>query len=272
MECSKCLQACEFVPRRKICRACYNTEKRNQKNNRYPEERKEECTKCFEVKLIPKGKNWCKDCKNAYEKKRKEKLTDIQKSEINDKNKLYYQKIKENIKNKEVTADSSQIKTCSVCNKDKTLDLFYIANCKGTIRSECKSCSSDGRKEYYKNHKTEVIKQTSDYKVNKCKTDPAFKLERTLRCRLYHALRIQNAKKSNRTLELTSCSISHLMGYLEAKFTDGMTWENHGEWHIDHIKPCCKFNLLDSEEQKKCFHYTNLQPLWAKDNLSKGGK
>ena len=71
---------------------------------------------------------------------------------------------------------------------------------------------------------------------------------------------------------LTSCSISYLMGYLEAKFTDGMTWENHGKWHIDHIKPCCKFNLLDKNEQIKCFHYTNLQPLWAKDNLSKGGK
>ena len=62
------------------------------------------------------------------------------------------------------------------------------------------------------------------------------------------------------------------MGYLAAKFQEGMSWDNHGEWHIDHIKPCCKFNLLDDEEQRKCFHYTNLQPLWSKDNLSKGGK
>jgi hypothetical protein len=63
-----------------------------------------------------------------------------------------------------------------------------------------------------------------------------------------------------------------LKGYLAGKFKDGMTWENHGEWHIDHIKPCASFNLLDEGEQKKCFHYTNLQPLWASENLSKGCK
>jgi len=61
----------------------------------------------------------------------------------------------------------------------------------------------------------------------------------------------------------------------------GMTWDNHGtgkngkgmkEWHIDHIIPCCKFNLSKDEEQRKCFHYSNLQPLWASDNMKKGGK
>jgi len=51
-----------------------------------------------------------------------------------------------------------------------------------------------------------------------------------------------------------------------------MTWENHGSWHVDHIRSCCSFDLTQEEEQKKCFHYTNLQPLWARDNLSKEGK
>ena len=51
-----------------------------------------------------------------------------------------------------------------------------------------------------------------------------------------------------------------------------MSWGNYGKWHVDHIRPCASFNLVNEEEQKKCFHYTNLQPLWAKDNLSKGSK
>ena len=272
MECSKCLKTCELMPKRKICRSCYNNEKRIQRNNSNPEAREDECTKCFEVKTISKGKKWCKDCKNAYEKKRKEKLTDEQRKEINDQSKTYYEKTKEKAKDKEITIDMSQMKTCTICNEEKSLDKFHIAKCKGTIRAQCKICSSNMRKQYYQEHKKEVNKQTSDYKVNKCKIDPEFKLERNLRCRLYHALRSQNATKSNRTLELTGCSISHLKGYLEAKFTEGMTWENQGTWHIDHIKPCCSFNLLDEEEQKNCFHYTNLQPLWATDNLSKGGR
>ena len=82
----------------------------------------------------------------------------------------------------------------------------------------------------------------------------------------------KGGKKCNTTMNLTGCDLPFLKGYLEEKFTEGMTWENHGKWHIAHIKPCCSFNLEDEDEQKKCFHYSNLQPLWARDNLSKGGK
>ena len=53
---------------------------------------------------------------------------------------------------------------------------------------------------------------------------------------------------------------------------NGMTWDNYGEWHIDHIKPCSSFNMLIEEERKRCFHYTNLQPLWAIDNIKKSDK
>ena len=143
-------------------------------------------------------------------------------------------------------------KCCCTCKEWKPLtDYFNFKNHWDNLRNDCKTC-------LYK------------YRNNRCKTDPEFKLLRTLRSRLRSALKSKNAIKSTKTLDLIGCSTSFLMGYLDAKFTEGMTWENHGEWHIDHIKPCAKFNLLIEDEQRKCFHYTNLQPLWAKDNLSKG--
>ena len=68
------------------------------------------------------------------------------------------------------------------------------------------------------------------------------------------------------------CTREDLTTHLEGLFQDGMTWDNYGDWHIDHIKPCSKFDLSTEKAQAECFHYTNLQPLWAKDNLSKGAK
>jgi len=81
-------------------------------------------------------------------------------------------------------------------------------------------------------------------------------------------------RKVGKTMELAGCSLEDLMKHLESKFAEGMTWENYGikGWHIDHIRPCASFDLEDPEEQKKCFHWSNLQPLWAVDNLKKSDK
>lgn len=73
-------------------------------------------------------------------------------------------------------------------------------------------------------------------------------------------------------MELLGCPLDVAKNHIEKQFKDGMTWDNHGEWHIDHIKPCASYDLNIPEEQKKCFHYTNLQPLWANENLSKSDK
>jgi hypothetical protein len=68
------------------------------------------------------------------------------------------------------------------------------------------------------------------------------------------------------------CSIAELRLHLESQFQPGMSWNNHGEWHIDHIRPLAKFNLACPLQLERACHFSNLQPLWAKDNIVKGMK
>jgi hypothetical protein len=110
----------------------------------------------------------------------------------------------------------------------------------------------------------------AEYEKNRRKNDPEFRVRCNLKSRLYHAVKNQDIMKCSSTMDLTGCSAEELMSHLESQFTEGMTRDNYGKWHVDHIKPCISFNLLLDAEQRKCFHYSNLQPLWAKDNLSKG--
>jgi len=126
---------------------------------------------------------------------------------------------------------------------------------------------------YNKLHK----KEKNKWERNKYKIDVHFKLKKRLSGRIYTALR--KNQKSKKTMQLIGCSIEFLKQHLAKQFTKGMTWDNHGngwngkkEWHIDHIIPCDAFDLSKPSEQRKCFHYTNLQPLWAPDNLKKGNK
>ena len=135
--------------------------------------------------------------------------------------------------------------------------------------------------QWYSKHKDSEIQRSKKWKLEnkdkanqrtrqRTKTDSQFRLSRNLRKRIVKALR--GISKSKHTVELLGCSIEFLKSYLESQFAEGMTWSNYGVhgWHVDHIMPCDSFDLTKPEEQAKCFHYTNLQPLWAEDNLSKG--
>lgn len=111
-----------------------------------------------------------------------------------------------------------------------------------------------------------------DYQKTRYATDLNYKLGKVLRSRIKSAIKA-NCKTGSAVRDL-GCSIDELKLYLESRFQPGMTWENWGKtgWHIDHIKPLSKFNLEDREEFLKACHYTNLQPLWAKDNYKKRDK
>jgi len=132
-------------------------------------------------------------------------------------------------------------------------------------------------KEYYKNYRDNHKKHNNKYLRQKRKTNIQFQIICNLRTRLCET--VKNNVKSASTKELLGCTVKFLKRHLELQFTEGMAWNNHGrgwhgkrEWHIDHIKPCDSFDLSKFEEQRKCFHYSNLQPLWALDNLKKGSK
>ena len=109
-----------------------------------------------------------------------------------------------------------------------------------------------------------------EYQQNRQKNDLNFKIRITLTSRIKEAVKKAKTEKCDKSVALLGCSIEHVRYHLEKQFTKGMSWENHGDWHIDHIKPCASFDLTDESQQRECFHYSNLQPLWARDNLSKG--
>lgn len=96
-----------------------------------------------------------------------------------------------------------------------------------------------------------------------------------LRCALSSRIRMAMKKRSCgvKTLEVLGCPMKDFIIYLESKFEVGMTWENYGKvWHVDHIMPCAIFDLTKPEHQRRCFHFSNLQPMFGRENLKKGSK
>lgn len=149
---------------------------------------------------------------------------------------------------------------------------------------------------YYNKHKDKIQKKQAEYRkayperisansrksrLKRAEINPLLSLKNTLRGSIRRAILGNAGAKSNNvkgkllsSYELMGCSVQHARWFIENRFLPGMTWENRGEkgWHIDHVKPCAAFDLSDEEEQRRCFHFSNLQPLWAMDNYKKGSQ
>ena len=108
------------------------------------------------------------------------------------------------------------------------------------------------------------------YRKARKASDPLFKLRLNLSSLVCMSFKVKGWSKTTKTQALLGCTFEELAAHLQSKFETGMTLENHGDWHIDHIIPCA--TATTPEELEKLFHFTNLQPLWAADNLSKGSK
>tara|TARA_R110000824_G_scaffold139589_1_gene304803 strand:+ start:74 stop:883 length:810 start_codon:yes stop_codon:yes gene_type:complete len=135
-----------------------------------------------------------------------------------------------------------------------------------------------GQRKWREENPEKVSASCKKYRKARRRNDPTFRLQCNLRTGLWQCL--SGKQKKSRTLEYIGIDLEKLWEHFKSKFTDGMTRENYGGWHVDHIRPLCSFDFdlyeEGSEEYEnllhQAWHYTNLQPLWAKDNLSKHSK
>lgn len=189
-------------------------------------------------------------------------------------------------------------KVCIKCKEEKAIDLFCKdSSRKGGHSNRCKACvrehdqlnkerkkqsNSDWRAknpEYFK-QRYDVVKSSEynkkhrqkrlDYKRERRKVDPLYKLSESIRSLIGISIKGNGFTKRSKTFSVLGCEYIFFKDYIESKFKPGMSWENHGEWHYDHIIPVS--SAKNEEEIIKLNHYTNFQPLWALENIKKSNK
>lgn len=165
-------------------------------------------------------------------------------------------------------------KICCACHEPKEIvnfTYFLKDGIKHYFR-RCKDCRAETYRHKYHSNIANSRKYNRLKRQRLKKENPDYVIAHRLRMRVNLALK--NNPKKSKTFEMLGCSLKYFKNYLESKFKKGMSWDAlfRGEIHIDHIRPCSSFDLSQPQEQAVCFHYLNLQPLWAKDNLSKGAK
>lgn len=216
------------------------------------------CITCGILKKISefckakRGKNGrggkCKQCLKLYNKE----YCESNKEKLRENRKVYNKENKERFKERN--------KKLREKNKDIKREYNKIYNKNNEIRIK------QYKKNYRENNRDKINKYAQKYRNNNVNA----KIASLIRTRIRVVLKLSNAKKPNSSIKLLGCSIDFLRKYIESKFTKGMTWENHGlyGWHLDHVKPCVSFDLSNLEQQKLCFNYTNLQPLWATTKIA----
>ena len=202
-----------------------------------------------------------------YYKKNKDKVLK--------KNKAYNESQKAKLK-KETYNKSEKGKKIRTIWIKKNLDKVRAKNRKSYHKNKIKNLEYS--KKYYESIKSDPDKNEKFRKrVNlnnkkKRKNNPHYKVKQNLSRRLRTILTEIKKPKNIEILKLIGCSLEDLKKYIEKKFKKGMNWQNYGKWHVDHIIPCSKFDLTNLAQQRKCFNFKNLQPLWAKENILKSDR
>jgi hypothetical protein len=252
----------------KVCSKCKEEKKVCEfgKNNQKKDGLYSSCKVCvnYRVKIYKKeNPEKVKKTKQKHYLNNKEKYSKLNKKRRDENpeytviySKLYY------IKNKELLIERSQkyYKT----NKDNVLEKsreYVKNNFDKTLNYQ---------KKYRENNKEKLQNYKYNYNKKRRETDILFNLKNNISHRVREFLKLKKITKKNKTFEIVGCSPQFLKEHLENQFVDGMTWDNRSEWHIDHIIPLSSAKIED--ELYKLCHYTNLQPLWAEDNLKKSNK
>jgi hypothetical protein len=176
--------------------------------------------------------------------------------------------------------DRARKRLASATPEQREKQRAYHRKYKPTYRAEKAEQLRAQAREYYLQNRDKIIRYGKEYRKKnqsvsavrtrmKRATDPQYAIAGRLRCRVRNALVGSGAKKSARTFELVGCSPRELMAWLESQFVQGMGWHNRSLWHVDHIVPLNAFDLSCVEQQRVAFHYTNLRPLWAAENVAK---
>ncbi len=266
-----------------------------------------QCTKCGELKSLSefsvdrRGKygrtSRCKTCVAKYSRKYYEK----NKERVNVGQRKYYRENKKQIREKHHEwHKANSISVAKRKREDRRANPEKFAERNRRYVENNHDRVAEYHREYYEGNKEKILeyardwyyknkekrtKQIKEYKLanrekfteynreyarNRAAEDIQYRLARNLRTRLRSAVK-RNYRSGSAVRDL-GCSIGELKGHLGKLFNDGMTWDNYGVWHVDHILPLSSFDLTDREQLLKACHYTNLQPLWAEENLRKSNK
>ena len=218
----------------------------------------------------------------------------------------YLNSVCKNCRNSEkpIVIDNGLEKVCSDCGKSLPANLqnfHYSKREKDGLRSKCKTCRSRDKKEYRDANRDAINAQSREYSSRpeilnhlkkKRRTEEYRKRKRDRekdlrkidpKYKLIHGMRNsfnRYIKKNAGTFEYLGIDRDGFLNYIESQLLEGMTWDNYGfvdgdrmaGWHVDHIIPLCSFDFSDPDAAYRAWHYTNLRPLWARDNMSKGGR
>jgi hypothetical protein len=180
--------------------------------------------------------------------------------ERSQKNRIRHNKSRRRQFSNHLLRDGIEVKKCVVCELEKPLTEFHIQKKykRDGRDNRCKSC---------------VKISQAPYVSWRRKNDLNFRIYCRLSTSLRDCLKAVSARKFSKTTDILGCSISDFKLYIESKFEVGMDWDNYGKiWHLDHIIPRALFDLLKQDQVRACFHFSNYQPMFVTENISKSDK